>query len=98
MIVFLLITCLIVSLIANIATVILIKNLLTKINTYESWILEFKQDVSATLVDMRAIDSSGTFKSSFNSSGQGNFESDDQVGTIFKELLNLIEKLDDKIQ
>ena len=98
MITFLTAVGLIISLGLNVATIILIQKLLTKINTYETWILEFKQDVEDTLAKMRAIDEAGTFKSSFNASGEGTFESDDQVGVIFKELSGLVEKLNERTQ
>ena len=78
----------------NVAAYIIIKRLLSKIETYEEWILEFKTDLVATLTKMRAIDKQGTFATSMNT--EGTFESDDQVGQIFKELLDLIEKLNDR--
>jgi hypothetical protein len=86
-------------------SVILIKILLQKIRTYEAWIrkyeawiLDCKTDVTNTLEAMRALDKDSTFKSSFESSGKGAFESDDQVSAVFKGLLDLIEKLDQKTQ
>jgi len=96
MITFLLITGLIISLGLNIATFILIRNLLKKISIYEQWILEFKQDVIDTLSIMRAIDKQGVFATSVNEKGV--FESDDQVGQLFKEITDLIEKLNDRTQ
>jgi len=53
-------------------------------------------DLVNTLEEMRAIDKEGTFATSLND--KGNFESDDQVGRIFKELLDLIEKLNERTQ
>lgn len=98
MITFILIIILIISLGFNIVTYILIKNLLTKIRTYEEWILDFKSNVIDTLEKMRAIDQQSTFKSSFLSSDKGAFESDDQVGQVFKDLNELIDKLNQKAQ
>ncbi len=105
MITFLLILGLVISLGLCTAEFILIKILLRKISTYETWvrkyetwILDCKADVIKTLEDMRALDKDTTFKSSFESSGQGAFESDDQVGIVFKELLDLIEKLNQRTQ
>jgi len=98
MITFLLITGLIISLGLNIATFILIRILLKKIRTYEEWVLEFKQDVVDTLEEMQKIDKDATFATSFTSTGKGTFESDDQVGQVFKELLDLVKKLDDRTQ
>lgn len=96
MITFLLITVLVISLGLNVATFILIRNLLKKIGVYEAWILEFKQDVIDTLALMHTIDKQGTFASSLND--KGNFESDDQVGRVFQELVELIEKLNQRTQ
>lgn len=94
MITILLITCLIISLGLNVATFILVRNLLKKNEIYEQWIVEFKQEVVDTLALMRAIDKQGTFATSVNA--EGLFESDDQVGQVFKELEELIEKLEEK--
>jgi len=74
----------------------LIKILRFKINVYEQWIVNFKKDVENTLDIMREIDNKGTFATSVNDKGV--FESDDQVGQIFKELLNVMEELNVKIQ
>lgn len=76
--------------------VILVKNLLLKLGVYEDWILDTQTDVINTLEQMRAIDRQGTFATSLNDKGV--FESDDQVGGIFKELMALVEKLEQKIQ
>jgi len=96
MITFLLITVLIISLGLNIAGFILIQTLLKKISTYEQWILDFKRDVLETLDIMREIDKQGTFATAVND--KGTFESDDQVGQVFKEILELIEKLNERAQ
>lgn len=96
MITFFLILGLVISVGLNIAAFILVKRLLAKIEIYEEWILDFKTDVIDTLEQMRAIDKQGTFATSLNDKGQ--FEADDQVGAIFKELLDLIEKLNQRIQ
>jgi hypothetical protein len=98
MITFFLITGLVLSLGLNIAVFILFKIQLSKINTYESWVIDFKTDLMNTLEKMRGIDQDATFKSSFTSTDKGTFESDDQVGQIFKELLDLIEKLNQRTQ
>lgn len=93
---FLLIAGLIIFLGITVATFIIIKRLLIKIDTYEKWILELKTDLVNTLESMRAIDKQGTFATSLNDKGL--FESDDQVGQIFKEILELIEKLNERTQ
>jgi hypothetical protein len=96
MITFLLIIGLVISLGLNVASFILIRIHLLKIRTYELWIVGFKSDLMNTLERMRTIDKVGTFATSLNDKGL--FESDDQVGQIFKELLDLIEKLNQRTQ
>lgn len=96
MITFLLITGLVISLGLNAVAFILVRNALRKTRIYEEWILDFKTDVIDTLEQMRAIDKQGTFATSLNDKGV--FESDDQVGGIFKELTDLIEKLNERTQ
>lgn len=96
MITFLLITGLVISVGLNIAAFILVKRLLAKVDVYEEWILDFKTDVIDTLEQMRAIDKQGMFATSLNDKGV--FESDDQVGGIFKELMALVEKLERRTQ
>lgn len=88
--------CLVISVGCNIAAVILIKRLLSKIDIYEEWVLDFKTDVIDTLEKMRDLDKQGLVATSIND--KGIFESDDQVGVIFKGLLDLIEKLNQRIQ
>lgn len=96
MITFLLIAGLIISLGFNIVTIIIIRNLIAKLDIYEKWIFEFKQDVIDTLSLMRAIDKQGVFSTSVNEKGA--FESDDHVGQIFKELADILEKLNERTQ
>jgi len=96
MLTFLLITGLVISLGLNVAAFILVRNLLKKISVYEKWIVEFKQEVIDSLALMRAIDQQGVFSTSVNE--QGVFESDDQVGQVFKELTEVIEKLNERTQ
>lgn len=78
------------------ATFIIIQRLLAKVDTYEDWILDFKTDVIDTLEQMREIDKSAVFSSKLNDKGA--FESDDIVGGVFKELLELVEKLNQRTQ
>lgn len=96
MITFLLITGLVISLGFNVAAYKLIRILLKKQSTYEQWILEFKADLAKTLTDMQAIDKQGVFATSVNDKGV--FESDDEVGQIFKQLMELVEKLNERTQ
>lgn len=81
-----------------ITTVVLIRNLLKKIAIYEEWVLDFKTDVIQTLEQMRAIDTRATFVTTIAGGEKGGFESDDEVGVVFRELLELIEKLNQRTQ
>lgn len=96
MITFLLALSLVITLGLLITAYIIIKRLLAKIDTYEEWILDFKTDVLQTLTQMREIDKSAVFSSKLND--QGVFESDDMVGGVFKELVALVEKLNQRTQ
>lgn len=96
MITFFLALGLVISLGFLITAYIIIKRLLTKIDTYEAWVMDFKTDVIQTLEQMREIDKSVVFASKLNE--EGAFESDDQVGGVFKDLLALIEKLNQRTQ
>jgi len=82
-------------LIVAIATIIaLIKALriqLSKIEIYEQWIEEYEQwivgvrnDVSKTLQTMRDLDDKQMF------------EKDDEVGSVFQQMLGLVEKLNQR--
>lgn len=96
MITTLLIVCLVISLGLNVSAYILIRILLKKQEIYEQWILEFKVAVNSILAEMRQIDKQGVFATSVTE--KGIFESDDQVGEIFKEMTALIEKLNERTQ
>ena len=98
MITFFLIIGLVISIGLNLAMFILIKNLLKKIDVYEEWVLNFKTDLIDTLQQMRELDKQGTFATSLPDPEKGIFESDDQVGIIFKDLTSLVEKLNQRIQ
>jgi hypothetical protein len=75
---------------------VIIRKLLAKVDIYETWIMDVKSDVIDTLEQMREIDKSGVLSSRLND--RGVFESDDQVGGVFKDLLELIEKLNQRTQ
>lgn len=96
MITILLIIGLIISIALNFTTFLLIGIQANKVQTYEQWILEFKKDVETTLANMQAIDKKGVFASSINNDGL--FESDDEVGKIFQEMKDLIDKLNQRTQ
>jgi hypothetical protein len=78
----------------NVVSFILIRTLLSKIDIYEKWILDFKRDVINTYANMCDIDKQNKFITRVNDKGV--FESDDEVGHIFKELLSIIEKLNQR--
>lgn len=96
MITSLLVISLLISIIFNAFIVILAKNQIAKIQIYENWILDFKKDVEMTLENLRGIDKKGTFATSLNDKGL--FESDDEVGVIFKEMEAIVEKLNQRTQ
>ena len=59
-----------------------IKNLYNKITMHEKFLLDTKNSLGYAVLKMRKIDKSGAF------------ESDDEVGQIFKRLLSEIEEID----
>jgi len=79
-----------------ITLVVIINRLLFKINLYESWILDTKDKVQESLDDMRKIDQQGIFATSVRTDGL--FESDDMVGQIFKQLQEIVDDLNSKIE
>ncbi len=93
MITFFLILGLIISIGLNIVVIILIRNLLNKIVTYETYIREFKSNLTSTINTMRDIDKEGVFSTGINQES-GLFESNDPTSQIFKELLSILENLD----
>lgn len=85
---------LLISIALNVFTFIIIKIQIEKNRVYEQWILDFKKSVETTLEEMKNIDKTGVFSTRINT--EGIFEHDDQVGVIFKELEDLIEKLNQR--
>jgi len=86
-----------------IALVILIKIQLKKINVYEKEITDaddliivIRENIMKSLTTMREIDKQGVFSSRELETGL--FESDDMVGQIFKELTQVVEDLNTKIE
>ena len=84
---------LIVSIVVNVLLFKALRNQLKRVNLYEVWINEYDQwvvDVRKIVGDvylrMKAVDDKGLF-----------FK-DDDVGFVFTELLNLLKKLNDKIE
>lgn len=93
---YVLIVLLIISLSFNIILGTLIYKSLYKIDVYEQWILSTRDSINNTLQIMKSIDKTGVFSTSVND--KGIFESDDEVGVIFKQLELILEELDKKIQ
>lgn len=73
----------------------LIRIQLNKIKIYEQWILDIRDDISATLYKMKEIDIKGTFATKVNDKGL--FESDDEVGVVFEEMQQMLQNLNEKI-
>ena len=61
-------------------------NLYTKLNTYEEWMEFFIKESEKLYSNMKEIDNMELF------------EKDDQVGSIFKELLLMIEEFKEKVK
>jgi hypothetical protein len=82
------ITLLSVLLVCSISTIILlIKSLriqLKKIEIYQSWIVDLKQDVEDTYIYIKELDNKNIFVK------------DDEVGVVFQDMLSLIEKLKER--
>ena len=71
------------------ATVILsyiVYNCQNKIDIYESWIVEFKNDVNDVYQEIKGLDDKQLF------------EKDDEVGSIFSDLYLIIQKLNQRIE
>jgi hypothetical protein len=59
---------------------------MNKADTYEEWIKEFRDDVKKTYIEIRELDNRQIF------------EKDDEVGIVFQDLLNIIDKLNNRVQ
>ena len=59
---------------------------LNRAEIYELWIQEFQKDVENVYKNIKSIDD------------RNMFEKDDDVGIIFKEMVNIIKKLNSRIQ
>jgi hypothetical protein len=81
-----LIVLLVISVGANIAMGIVIKNNLLKISIYEGWILSTLNECKQAYLRLKEIDDKQMF------------EKDDDVGFIFTSMLNIIDELEKKIE
>jgi len=85
MVITLFIVCGILSIISA-ALLILVLIGQNKIDTYERWIVEFRDDVTDVYTQLKKIDE------------QNVFERDDEVGVVFLDIVTLISKLNTRIQ
>ena len=60
-------------------------NLIRKTELLETWVEEFTQRIETVQTDLKVIDAKGAF------------EADDEVGTIFKQIKETVNKLDNLI-
>ena len=60
-------------------------NLIRKTELLETWVEEFTQRIETVQTDLKVIDDKGAF------------ESDDEVGTIFEQIKETVNQLDDLI-
>ena len=58
-------------------------NLMTKTEMLEDWVEEFQQKIDRIQFDLKTIDDSG------------HIESDDEIGTIFEQIKEIINTLDE---
>jgi len=79
-------TLLLISLIANIFLLIALKKSFQQIDELESWLIEFKQLVKNTYNKLKFVDDRGIFVK------------DDNIGFLFTDLLNIIKLTNKRIQ
>ena len=60
-------------------------NLMKKTELLETWVEDFTQRIETVQTDLKVIDNKGAF------------EADDEVGTIFEQIKETVNKLDDLI-
>ena len=60
-------------------------NLMKKTELLETWVEDFTQRIETVQTDLKVIDDKGAF------------EADDEVGTIFEQIKETVNKLDDLI-
>ena len=82
---YILLTSLVVSLIGNILLFKLVRINLTKVEIYEDWILEYKNQIEETYQALKFVDEKQMF------------ERDDEVGFVFSDILEIIKDLRTKI-
>jgi hypothetical protein len=75
-----------VSICVNVYFSMSVDRLYDRVETLSNWIEEYKNDVSATLEQLKKIDDRQIF------------QKDDDVGFVFSEILKLIEKLNKRTE
>ena len=75
----------IISLIVNILLFKLVNINLTKVEIYETWILEYKNKIEETYQALKFVDEKQIF------------EKDDEVGFVFSDILEIVKDLRTKI-
>lgn len=70
-------------------------NSLRKIETYEDWFVSTKAQITRAIGTMQALDLRGTFAGKPLENGA--FESDDEVGDVFKDLKGVVLSLNSLI-
>ena len=74
---------LVIFIIADVVGCYIIWNLMKKTELLETWVETFTRRIQHIQDDLKVIDS------------RGHFEADDEVGTIFKQIQDTIEQLND---
>lgn len=82
---YILLILLIISLIINVLLFKLFTINLTKVDIYEAWILEYKNQINETYQALKFVDDKQIF------------EKDDEVGFVFSDILEIIKDLKTKI-
>lgn len=85
-------TLLTISLIINVVGGFGLFNTLRKLEITEDWFRDTKVKIERVIGTMRAIDLRGTFSGKLLENGA--FESDDEVGTVFQDLRDIVYSLD----
>lgn len=75
---------LLLAIVVIIAMAVIIKVQVNKVDVYERWIWEFRNDLIEAVNNMRSIDDKNMF------------EKDDDVGSVFQQMLKIIENVNQR--
>ena len=75
-----------ISLIINIFLIVALSHAFNQIDTLEEWLIDFKKLINNTYKKLKNIDE------------RGMFEKDDDVGVIFKNIVEIVELTNKRIQ